>query len=119
MKEWMSIGTDKPEVGKTYIVLTLDGQYQIKRYVKGFTTAFNQLTADLSLRPHDNKNGETDEGFISPTGWYGRKSTKVMLFYELPAVPEALQETTKKRAKIVALEAEVRRLKKQLASEEA
>lgn len=118
MKEWMSMETDKPEVGKTYIVLTLDGQIQIRRYVKGFTTGFNQLTADLSHRPHDNKDGETDEGFISPTGWYGRKSTKVVLFYELPAVPEPLKEAAKKKAKIVALEAEVRRLKKQLAAEE-
>lgn len=120
MKEWMTIGIDKPEVGKSYIVLTLDGQYQLKRYVKGYTTEFNQLTEDLSRRPPDNKDGEIEEGFIPVAGgWYGRKSSNVALFCELPAVPEALKEKAQKRAKIAALKAEVRRLEKQLKEEEA
>lgn len=113
MGEWLTMGVDKPEIGKTYVVVTLEGLYQIKRYVKGYVTDYQQLTADLSYKPYG-YTGKTDEGFIPTTGWCGRKSKKVMFFYELPTLPEIMNDANRLHAKIAILEAEAKRLKKQL-----
>lgn len=114
--EWLTMGVDKPEVGKTYIVFMADGNYRLKRYVKGYVMDHNNITADLSFKPYNWK-GETDEAFISTDGWCGRRSNKVLFFLELPMLPKEVLAINKLKAKIAMLEAETRRLKDQLKEE--
>lgn len=118
MGKWLTVGVDKPEIGKTYVVLTSDGKYQIRRWVKGYVDDYNSLTEDLSHKPYKST-GEIEEGFITVGGWIGRKSNKVLYFYELPTLPQELEGDKRVRAKIAMLEAETKRLKKQLKEQEA
>lgn len=89
--EWKCMLTDKPEIGKTYVVLNNQGTYSVKRYVRGYQMDYNQITEDLRFKP-TYSSGEIVEGFITIGGWYGRKINDPLFFMELPPCPELSTE---------------------------
>lgn len=108
--EWKRIGEGSLEIGNYYLVVTDEGKYQVRRYVRGWTRPGNMLTEDLSIKP----SGDTwiDEGFIACGGPMGRKTRNPLFYTEIPELPE-LTEAEKIKSEISRLKARLYQIEKE------